>query len=202
MTVRVAPLTGADMAAALPALARLRIAVFRDWPYLYDGSLTYEEKYLTKLAAARGAIIVAAYDGEKVVGCATAAPMAEVEGEFAAPFQARGMDITRIFYCGESVLLPAYRGRGLGHAFFDHREAQARRLGGSTPDDAYTHITFCAVVRPQDHPLRPRDYAPLDAFWGKRGYAKVDGLVCHFAWKDIDQAAETEKPMQFWMREL
>jgi len=43
---------------------------------------------------------------------------------------------------------------------------------------------------------------PLDAFWTKRGYAKVDGLVGTFAWKDIDQSGETAKPMQYWMREL
>ena len=196
MTIRVAPLTGKDVGAALPALARLRIDVFRDWPYLYDGSLDYEETYLAKLAAAEGAVVVAAYDGDTMVGCATAAPMAEVEAEFAEPFLARGFDIGRIFYCGESVLLPAYRGRGLGHAFFDHREAQARTLG------RFTYVAFCAVVRPDDHPLRPNDYVPLDGFWQKRGYARVDGLIARFKWKDIDQPAETEKPMQFWMRAL
>jgi GNAT superfamily N-acetyltransferase len=196
MTLRVAPLTGADVAPALPALGGLRIAVFRDWPYLYDGSLAYEEKYLAKLAAANGAIIVAAYDGEEIVGCATGVPMAEVEEPFAEPFQQRGLDIGRIFYCGESVLLPAYRGRGVGHAFFDHREAQASRLG------RFTHVAFCAVMRPSDHALRPKDYVPLDAFWGRRGYTKAEGLICRFSWKDIDQAEETEKPMQFWMRAL
>jgi GNAT superfamily N-acetyltransferase len=196
MTVRVAPLTGKSMAGALDALARLRIAVFRDWPYLYDGTLGYEQTYLAKLAAARGAVIVAAYDGEAIVGCATGAPMAEMEADISAPFKAGGYDVERIFYCGESVLLPAYRGRGLGHAFFDHREAQARALGG------FTHAAFCAVVRPDDHPLRPKDYVPLDAFWQKRGYAKADGLVTRFGWKDIERSGETEKPMQFWMRAL
>ena len=131
MTLRVTPLTGEEIGPALPALARLRIAVFRDWPYLYDGSLAYEEKYLAKLAAAQGAVVVAAYDGEEIIGCATAAPMAEVEAELAVPFRQHGMDPARIFYCGESVLLPAYRGRGLGHAFFDHREAVS-----------YTHLTL------------------------------------------------------------
>jgi GNAT superfamily N-acetyltransferase len=196
VTVRVQSLTGNCLAEALPAAARLRIAVFRDWPYLYDGSLDYEEKYLAKLAAAEGAVIVAARDGEDIVGCATAAPLVNVEEDFAAPLRARGLDVARIFYCSESVLLPAYRGRGLGHAFFDHREAQARALGG------FTHAAFCAVVRPDDHPLRPQSYRPLDAFWQKRGYARIEGLVCRFAWKDIDQPAETEKPMQFWMKEL
>ena len=196
MTVRVEPLSGEALARGLPALARLRIAVFRDWPYLYDGSLDNEQAYLAKLAAAPGAVIVAASDGDEIIGCATAAPLAEVEGEFSAPLSAKGYDLATVLYCGESVLLPAYRGQGLGHAFFDQREAHARRLGG------LIRSAFCAVVRPNDHPLRPADYVPLDAFWSKRGYAKVDGLVGSFAWKDIDQPGETAKPMQYWMREL
>jgi len=196
VTVRVATLAGRDLAHGLPSLARLRIAVFRDWPYLYDGTLTHEEKYLTRFAAAAGAVIVAVFEGDTIVGCATAAPLAHLEGEIAQPFLQRGSDITGIFYCGESVLLPRYRGRGLGHAFFDHREAHARALGG------FTQSAFCAVVRPQHHPLRPKDYVPLDAFWAKRGYAKADGLVCHFTWRDVDQPVETGKPMQFWTKVL
>jgi hypothetical protein len=43
MTVRVEPLVGAALARGLPALARLRIAVFRSWPYLYDGTLEHEQ---------------------------------------------------------------------------------------------------------------------------------------------------------------
>jgi GNAT superfamily N-acetyltransferase len=196
MTLRVEPLVGEALARCLPAVARLRMAVFRSWPYLYDGTLEYEQAYLGRLAAAPGAVIVAASDGDEIVGCATAAPLAEVEGEFSEPLVAKGYDVASLLYCGESVLLRAYRGRGLGHAFFDQREAHGRKLGG------LTHSTFCAVQRPPDHPLRPTDYVPLDAFWTKRGYAKVDGLVGTFEWKDIDQPDETPKPMQYWMKEL
>ena len=47
--LRVRVLTGADPAlpAFVPDLARLRIAVFRDFPYLYDGTLAYEERYIS-----------------------------------------------------------------------------------------------------------------------------------------------------------
>jgi GNAT superfamily N-acetyltransferase len=196
MTIRVASLTGPDIAPVLPAAARLRIAVFRDWPYLYDGTMAYEASYLAKFAEAEGAVVVAAYDGAEMVGCATAAPLSRVEEEFAAPLRKAGKDVARVFYCGESVLLPRYRGRGLGNAFFDHREAQARRLGG------FTHAAFCAVARPSGHPLRPSGYVPLDAFWRRRGYAKAEGIVGSFAWKDIDQDRETAKPMQYWMKAL
>lgn len=196
MTIEVRSLTGPDLVAALPALARLRMIVFRDWPYLYDGSLAYEEEYLAKFAAAQGAVCIAAYDGGEIVGASTGQPMVETDAEFIEPFEKAGYDISRIFYCGESVLLTSHRGHGLGHAFFDGREAHARRLGG------FAHSTFCRVVRPDHHPLKPKDYRPLDTFWRKRGYAPVEGLVATYEWKDIDQPAPTAKTMQFWMKAL
>lgn len=194
--ISVESLTGDAIKSVLPDLARLRIVVFRDWPYLYDGSLAYEEDYLAKFAAAKGAVCVVARDGDKIIGASTGAPMIEHADEFGEPFKNAGYDISKIFYCGESVLLTSHRGFGLGHAFFDHREAQARKLGG------FTHSTFCRVVRPDDHPLKPKDYLPLDGFWRKRGYTPVDGIVATYNWKDVNQDEETVHRMQFWMKAL
>ena len=188
--------TGEDILKILPDLGRLRIIVFRDWPYLYDGTIEYEEKYLEKFAKAKGAVVIAAYDGDQMVGASTGAPMIEHADEFGEPFKKAGYDISKIFYCGESVLLKSHRGHGLGHAFFDGREAQAKKLGG------FTHSSFCRVIRPENHPLKPADYAPLDPFWKKRGYEPVDGIIATYDWKDIDQPDETTHKMQFWMKTL
>ena len=196
MTIQVEPLTGDRIAQALPALARLRIEVFRDWPYLYDGTPESEEKYLAKFAAAPDTLIAVARDGDNIVGASTASPMTGHADEFAAAFRAHGIDPETTYYFGESVLLPAYRGKGIGHAFFDAREARARELG------RFTRTAFCAVVRPTDHPSRPAGYRPLDAFWTARGYRKAEGLIADLRWKDVGHAAETAKPMQFWMRAL
>ena len=196
MPVRVEPLTGAALARALPDLARLRIAVFRDWPYLYEGTIGYEQGYITKFAASEGAVIVAALDGDAIVGAATASPMRGHADAHADAFRQRGFDPNHICYFGESVLLEPYRGRGIGHAFFEHREAHARRFG------TFHHATFCAVVRPPEHPRRPADYLPLDGFWQKRGYAPVEGLIGSFEWLDVGDTSKTSKPMQFWMKAL
>lgn len=200
MTIAIEPLTGAALATALPALAQLRITVFRDWPYLYDGTLDYEQDYLAKFAKARDAVVVAARDGQDIVGVATASPLREHTDKFAPLFTKHGFDPNRIFYFGESVLLAAYRGRGIGHAFFDHRETQARKC--SANGKPFTHAAFCGVVRPADHPARPANYVPLDAFWAKRGYVKQAGMLGAYTWQDIGEASETEKPMQFWMKPL
>ena len=192
--MNVRPLTGGELAAALDDLADLRIRVFADWPYLYEGDPAYEAEYLKEFAAAPQAVLVAAFDGAQIVGAATAAPMRDQKAEFSAPFAARGLDIARLFYFGESVLLPQYRGQGVGHAFFDHREAQARACGADA-------ACFAAVIRPADHPARPAGYVPLDAFWTRRGYAPVPGLTTDLAWKDHGDATETLKPMQYWLRQ-
>lgn len=195
MTLTLRTLTGPDLDAHLDGVAALRIAVFRDWPYLYDGDLDYERRYLQTYRDSPGAILVGAFDGAALVGAATGTPMEDHAGDFAAPLAALGLPLERIFYCAESVLLPAWRGRGLGHRFFDEREAHARRLGRS-------HVAFASVKRPADHPLRPAGHRGNEAFWTKRGYAPLPGAVATFSWRDIGDADETAKPLQIWWRAL
>lgn len=193
--ITVEPVTGEALASALPALAALRIEVFRAYPYLYDGDLDYERDYVETFSRSPGAVVVLARHGARVIGASTGVPMTEAEADWQDPFREAGHAIERIFYCGESVLLPEYRGYGIGHAFFDHREAHARELG-------LGFSCFCGVIRPADHPARPEGYQPLDGFWRKRHYAPMSGIQARFAWKDIGDKAETEKQLQFWGRML
>ncbi|TNF04244.1 MAG: GNAT family N-acetyltransferase [Sphingomonadales bacterium] len=185
----------AERYAALPSLARLRLAVFREWPYLYDGTETYEETYLREFMKEPGSVLVIAKVDGKTVGAATASPMTGQKEAFRAPFIKRGFDMERLFYFGESVLLSEYRGLGIGHSFFEAREAAARAAGA-------THTCFCAVVRPANHPLRPEKARDLHPFWRARGYTPMDGMVTDFDWKDIDQPQDSAHPMQYWIRAL
>lgn len=180
----------------LDDLARLRIAVFRAFPYLYDGDVAYERDYLATYARSAESLFVLALDGGAVVGASTAIPMAAETDAFRAPFTAAGWDTGRIFYYGESVLLPDWRGRGIGVRFFEEREGHARRAG------RFDYCCFSAVERPAGHPLRPADYEPLDAFWGRRGYVHRPELRTELSWRDIGEPAETLKPMSFWIRDI
>ncbi|MBO1438673.1 GNAT family N-acetyltransferase [Meiothermus sp. CFH 77666] len=195
MSLRLDVFSGAEVAPFIPELARLRMTVFREWPYLYEGSLEYEEHYLAKFLEWPESTLVVVRDGERVVGASTALPLAQAEAEFQEPFVKAGLNPAEWYYFGESVLEAAYRGQGLGVAFFHHREARALQFG-------YRLVTFCAVERPANHPLKPSDYVPLDAFWQRRGFTKRPDLVCHFSWQDLGQAQASAKPMVFWVKAL
>ncbi|TYC55702.1 GNAT family N-acetyltransferase [Rhodobacterales bacterium] len=195
MTIDIRCLTGNELEENLEEVARLRISVFRDWPYLYDGTPEYEARYLARYAQTEGAVLVGAFDGSRLVGAATGEPLGQELEAFRSPLIERGYNPQTIFYMAESVLEPAYRGQGIGNRFFDAREEHARKLG-------YAEAMFCAVVRSEDHPMKPADYQPLDPFWRKRGYEKLEGALVRFPWRDVGEAEETEKPMQVWYRAL
>lgn len=190
-------LHGADIEPELDALARLRIEVFREFPYLYEGTLAYEKRYLRDYASSPRSTLVLARAETRVVGAATALPLLDHQDavQLASAFVAAAIAPESVYYFGESVLERAERGRGIGHAFFDAREASARDYG-------FSRAAFCAVERPKDHPARPIDYVPHDAFWTRRGFVRRPDLTTHFSWRDVGAAHESEKPMVCWLKEL
>ncbi|WP_020650259.1 hypothetical protein [Solimonas variicoloris] len=193
--LRIETLRGAQIATQLDALAELRIAVFRDWPYLYEGSADYERHYLQMYLDCPRSLAILVWDGARCVGASTVLPLVDAPRELQLPFLDAGLALAPIDYFGESVLLRAYRGRGLGVQFFELRERHARELGLSV-------CAFCSVERRDDDPRQPPGYVPNDAFWHKRGYRKEPGLRATLSWPDLGEAASTDKPMTFWMRKL
>ncbi len=196
MNLSLQALTGSSIAAVIDDLADLRITVFKEFPYLYAGSATYEAKYLQTYLECENSMIVVARDGTRIVGASSALPLVAETSEVQQPFLEQGFDPKTVFYLAESVLLPAYRGQGLGKQFFEARESHAKKLGG------FTWATFCAVQRSPDHPSRPPNHRDLDVFWQARGYAKRQDLSTFFSWQEIGEVSQTPKPMTFWLKNI
>ncbi|MDX1942107.1 MAG: GNAT family N-acetyltransferase, partial [Saprospiraceae bacterium] len=126
--IKIETFTGGAAMPYLNDLAQLRVEVFRDFPYLYDGNLIYEQDYVQTYIKAMDSVLVIAFDGDSVIGVSTALPMENEPINIQKPFLDRCFDTSKIFYFGESVLKKAYRGQGIGVEFFNQREAQARKL--------------------------------------------------------------------------
>ena len=193
--LRFETLRGDALHPVLPALARLRTTVFRDWPYLYEGSAEFETDYLRAYAECAGAAVIVAFDGEEAVGAATCEPMADTHLFVRQAFILAGLHPQNFCYFGESVLLKPYRGQGAGVRFFELREAHARSLGAR-------FATFCAVIRDPADPRRPAGHTPLDAFWGKRGYTHYPDLACDMDWRETGNDGEVPHRLSFWMKSL
>ena len=191
--IKIDTVSGKEITPWLDDIAKLRLQVFREFPYLYEGSLEYEAEYLRRYAASERCVFVLAKANRTIVGAATGLPLQDADDAFQEPFFAQQLPVADYFYFGESVLDQKFRGRGIGHMFFDAREAFAWQLG-------LRRTTFCAVERPLEHPLRPLEYRPLDEFWQARGYRKHPELIAHFSWQDLHENAETAKPMVFWIK--
>jgi len=80
--IEVRALNGPELEAALDGVAQLRITVFRDWPYLYDGSLEYEREYLATYRDNPGALLVGAFHDGRLIGASTSTPMEDHAPEF------------------------------------------------------------------------------------------------------------------------
>lgn len=187
---------GAEIDALFEDLAHLRIQIFKDFPYLYQGSIEYEKVYLETYSKSPKSLLFAVYDGNDMVGATTCLPLADETPEVIAPFERAKLEIDTIFYFGESILRKEYRGFGLGHRFFEEREQHARHLR------IYKTACFCVVERGDDHPAKPADYRPNDVFWIRRGYAKEPRLQSLFEWTDIGEAFPTAKTMTYWTKQL
>lgn len=195
-SLEILKISGKNIEPHIDSLASLRIRVFREFPYIYDGSVNYEKKYLSVYVHSPESIAILVYHGEELIGASTGLPLSDEAAEFKKPFIENDMDPKNVFYCGESILLPAYRGRGIYSTFINGREKHARDLG------KFSTICFCAVQRPENHPLKPDNYRPLDPVWKKFGYTKHSGFTTHFSWKDVNDNDESPKELVFWMKKL
>ncbi|MFA0964196.1 GNAT family N-acetyltransferase [Roseivirga sp. BDSF3-8] len=192
--MNVKALKGKEAKVRIDEIAALRMEVFREFPYLYEGTVENEEEYLSRYLEATGFMAIVAEDKHQIVGVSTCLPLEQEIDDITAPFVRRNISLDSVLYFGESVLKRSYRGRGLGVRFFDERESYARDMGREA-------CYFCAVERSPDHSLKPAGYRDLQDFWKKRGYEITD-LFCTLEWQDIDQDSETEKSLRFWKKEL
>ena len=89
-------------------------------------------------------------DDETVVGASTGLPMIAADEAFRAPFIAAGIDPARVFYFGESVLLPEYRGQGIGQHPGRARAAFGPRWAARTAADSLRNAQ--ELPPPDRHP--------------------------------------------------
>lgn len=188
-------LTGAAIADGLDDVATLRLDIFQEYPYLYQGRREDELNYLVTYAEAPDACIILAYDGSVIIGAATGMPLIHEDAQMVDAFAGTSFSLEELYYVGELLFRPAYRNCGLGQKLLARLESHIHSLG------RYRKLTCATVERLDDHPLRPHDYIPVTRFLARTGFVRLPGMTTHITWSETD-GVKRDHHMQFWSKKL
>ena len=187
--------TGPAITGWLDDMATLRLDIFEEYPYLYQGQRGDELNYLGTYAKAPDACVMLAYHGSAIIGAATGMPLIHEDAKMLDAFAGTALPLDDIYYVGELLFRPAYRNSGLGLKLLGQMENHIRSL------DHYRQLTCATVERPDDHPLRPRDYIPITRFLARTGFVQLPGVTAYFTWLETD-GSKRDHPMQFWIKDF
>jgi GNAT superfamily N-acetyltransferase len=187
--------SGTAIANVLDDLATLRLEIFREYPYLYEGRRKDELDYLGTYAKVVDACAILAYYGSTIIGAATGMPLIHEDAQTLDAFARASLPLGEIYYVGELLFRPAWRNTGLGRKSLARLENHVHSFG------SYRMLTCATVERPDDHPLRPLDYIPITRFLAKTGFARLTGVTTHFKWLETD-GVKRDHSMQFWVKDL
>lgn len=171
-------------------LIKLCNTVYREHPYLYDGTAVEYDEALQLYAKSEHSVLVIAFFGDTPVGMATGIPFSEYDrSHYQLPFITHGYDLKSIFYLGELVILPEYRGIGIGSQLFHFVERYANEA------KRYKILALCQIEM-------NNGVIPEGNLWKKMGLQRHPELDMTANWRNIGEEEETEHRQVFWIKDL
>lgn len=191
--------TGTELQTVRDFFVQQRIAVFREYPYLYRGS--YDEGYayfdwFSRLPQSAAAV---AYEDQTVVGFLAGTDFTDFDEHFAGSielFNSAGLHAQLYYYLSEAIIAPEHRGNRIFIQLASALAQHAAMLG-------YQKLCFVHEEH-ATHPLKPDNYKDLPPLFLRFG-CRPTSLVMRFSWNTIqpDGTAEAqEHTMNYWIKDL
>lgn len=198
--IEIFSLRGKEILPFAEDLFTLRIAIFKEFPYLWEGKIEEEKNsiYNKKFLESEDAVMVIAKDKrtKSIIGIASANSLKNEISDLQNILLQRGLNPAEFFYFRESMLLPEYRGLGIGKIFLQEREKIAKQ------HPQINHITFFCVERDHNDPRKPHDYRSPYLLWHKEGFKKRDDIHHTFEWKIVEEEKPIPNKIVFWIKNL
>lgn len=200
MSLRIDIYVGADSLEFIETVSKVRIDVFKDYPYLYEGDLEYEKKYVQGYTADSKAMIAIARIDGKIAGVSTGIPLisdSEIVADAKKVFAKDQVDIGDYYYYGEIIVLPEFRGKSIASRLYAEQDAVVKTWG-------FKHVCILTVVREQDHPLKPENYKSPDSMWKHLGFFR-NNLTVEYHWPTIQidkTVRDVNNTLEFWTKSL
>ncbi len=186
---------GSETAKVADSLYYLAVTVFREFPYLFEPNPETKENHMERYAKMKNSFALLIYDGGKLAGASTASLLKEEVDMVRVPYENAGFDPDKTFYFGESMLLPEYRGMG------NYKKIMSERINEAVESGA-NKASFISVVRPDNHPLKPKDYMHLKSIWNRYGFFENPHVNMKWTWKDVDKPQADLKSLTAWVKDL
>ncbi len=188
-------LTGKQAERHCDNIAQIRITLFSEYPYLYQGTIACEKEYLRTYFESSNASILLVFDKGDIVGFSSSIPLSQETHELKRPFIEKGLDCNEYLYIGEVMIHPLYRGKGIARYFLEFHENKARQEG-------YEYTTFMTVDRPDDHPCKPKNFKPVDEIWQHFGYKLLPDMKVSMGWLQVDTETKTLNTLSLWYKKV
>lgn len=193
--IHVRSFSGQGIRPYIHSIAKLRCEILKDYPYFEEPNPHGETAFLRKISMSPETVGVLIFDNTTLVGVSFGYPFSLEDPSLHTPFQEKGWDIGSCYFFGESTLLKPYRGRGIGHHFFDARESVALQC------HHFQKIAFSAPTSLELTEERPSDFVPMHDFWRKRGYIHHPEMHVVVHKKKVDNYPE-ETALSFWIKDI
>lgn len=193
-------ITSTNLESYLDIIADFRIKYFKEFPYLYEGTIDYEKHYLQGFAKDPKSILILIKFENRVIAVSTALPLmseADILDDTSARFKEAGYQPEDFFYYSEVLIAPDFRKEGLLRKIYAIREKWARSFG-------FNQLTLATVIREKTHPLRPSGYVEIESIWKHFGFQKTS-IEIDYKWPTIfpdGSVKEVNNKMVFWHKAL
>jgi hypothetical protein len=188
-------LHGNEITPFLSSIAKLVIDTFKEYPYLHQDDLFSLIEFLKMYSECPESTVLLVLDCSNIVGISSGIPTRFDSKKFQKPFIDNGIDVNKVYYLGDSILLPIYRGKKIYRDFFIKREMAAAEFG-------YSICAFVSVERISNDPRRPDNYFSLEEIWLRYGYKKYPELTIEQEWVDVGDKKPSKKNFVYWLKYL
>lgn len=189
-------ITGPEFENYIETVATLRLTIFKEYPYLYDGTIQTEKNYLKNYARSKNSLTILVKDGEKIVGAITGMPLVEMEETFVTPFYKNQLPIHPFYYLGEVLLFKEYRGQGIEKRLYNTFEEWLKNK------NEWSKIAVAELKRDKNDPRRPKDYVDMHDFWESLGFKEHPEVILEMPYKEIGSKEVIPHSLIFLFKQL
>lgn len=187
-------LKGNEVIPYLKKWIEIRLLFYKDYPYLYDGTMEGEEHYLRMYSNSENTLLVMAKRGEEIIGAVIGLPLPESPEENKDAFQEAGMLQEELFYLGDSIVTKEFKTSNVQEQMYHKFESAVKHL------EKYRGIVVCEIERDVNDPKKVANDTFYELAWNNRGFIKEPNQTVLFSWQEIDDVESSDHRMVFWRK--